>query len=68
MAVRICRTRQELADAHKSNGRRLMAAALDCFADGLQEAGEVMRWLSRMEYARAADVLVGRAAVVELVA
>jgi hypothetical protein len=52
----------EAALGHRDNGRRLMAAALECFDDGLREAGEVLRELSRLEYGRALQILAAELA------
>jgi hypothetical protein len=51
-------TAVETALAHRDNARRLMRDALSCYDDGLQEAGEALRMLSRLEYARAAVLLL----------
>lgn len=46
------------AEAHRDNGRRLMSDAIALHAEGLIEGAEVLRHLSRLEYARAIALLL----------
>lgn len=59
---RVMCTNAQAAMAHRDNGRRMMATALELFDEGHRLAGEIMRELSRMEYARAVEMLAGSAA------
>jgi hypothetical protein len=57
MPSRTAVTRVAEAQARRADARRLMRASLECFADGHGQAGEVLRLLSRRQYARAIALL-----------